>query len=125
MRAQAGGLQDQLLDLRREDVHATHDQHVVRAAGDPLHAPHGARRARQKPGEIARAIADDRQRFLGERCKHELAFVAFGHRGARCGIDDLGIEVVLPYGQAILGLDAFLRHAGPHDFREAIKVDRL
>src|SRR3954467_2227042 len=43
VRAEPRLLQDQLLDLRREDVDPSYDQHVVGAAGDLLHAPHAAR----------------------------------------------------------------------------------
>ena len=33
--------------------------------------------------------------------------------------------MVLPDRQTILGFDAFLRDAGPDDFREAVKVERI
>ena len=64
---------DQLLDLRGEHVHAADDEHVVGAAGDLVDAAHRARSRRQQPGEVARAVADHRQRLLGERGEHQLA----------------------------------------------------
>ena len=57
--------EDDLLDLRREQVDAADDQHVVAAADDLAHAPHAARGRRQQPRQVARAVADDRQRLLG------------------------------------------------------------
>src|SRR5687767_347061 len=73
VRRKPGLLEDQLLDLRGEDVDATDDQHVVGAAGDLLDAPHGARAARKEAREVARAVADHRQRFLRQRGDDQLA----------------------------------------------------
>ncbi len=70
--------QQQFLDLGREHVDAADDHHVVGAAGDLLHAPVRARRAGQEPRQIARAIADDRQAFLGQRGEDEFALLAIG-----------------------------------------------
>ena len=42
MRFEFGLLQNQLFDLCREQIDAANDQHVVRAAGDLLDAPHAA-----------------------------------------------------------------------------------
>src|SRR3546814_9842059 len=33
--------------------------------------------------------------------------------------------MVFPHHRAILGFDAFLRNAGPHDFRQAVDIDRV
>ena len=107
----AGDTQDQLLDLRREHIDAAHDHHVVRSARDFFHPPHRACGPRQKPGQISGAVADDRHRFLGERGKYDLAEGAVGQDGAGRGIDDLGIKMILPNMEAILGLDAFARDA--------------
>ena len=85
-----------LLDLRREHVDAADDQHVVAAADDLAHAAHRARGRRQQARQVARAVADDRQRFLGERREDELALLAVGQHLAGLGVDDLGIEVVFP-----------------------------
>ena len=41
------------------------------------------------------------------------------------GIDDLGIEMVLPDCQPVLGLETFLRDAGSHHFRQAVEVERV
>ena len=83
----AGIVEELLLDLRREHVDAADDQHVVGAAGDLLHAAHRARRAGQQAREVARAVADDRQRLLGERGEHQLALLAVGQHLAGLGID--------------------------------------
>ena len=74
-----------------------------------------ARGRRQQARQVARAIADHRQRFLGERREHELALFALRQHLAGFRIDDLGIEVVLPDREPVLGLDAFLRDARPDD----------
>ena len=96
MGAEPVAAQELLLELRREHVDAAHDHHVVGAAGHLLHAPHGARRARQEPCQVARAIADDRHRLLGQRGEDEFAALAVRQHAAALRVDDLGIEVVFP-----------------------------
>ena len=114
----------QLLELRRKDVDAAKDDHVVAAPGHLLHAPErGAGGPRQQPGEIASAVADDRQRLLRQRREHQLADLSVGEHLAADRVDHLGIEMVLPDVQAVLGLDALLRDAGTHDLRESVDVD--
>ena len=125
VRLEFGLPQDQFLDLRREQVHAADDQHVVRAAGDLLDAPHRPRGRRQQARQVARAIADHRQRFLGERREDQFALLAFRQHLAGLRIDDLRIEVVLPDRQPVLGLDALLRDPGTDDLRQAVDVDRV
>ena len=62
-------LQQHGLDLRREDVDAAHDEHVVGSAADLVHAhqraPAGAL-LRMQRGDVAGAIADDGQRLFGQ-----------------------------------------------------------
>ena len=41
------------------------------------------------------------------------------------GIDHLGIEVVLPDVQTVLGLDALLGDPRPHHLGQAVDVDRV
>jgi len=83
-------LKQDLLDLRREHVDAADDQHVVAAPGDARHPAHGARRAGQELGEIARPEADHGHADFGERGQHQLAVPALGQHGAGLRIDDLG-----------------------------------
>src|SRR6267378_6053416 len=71
MRAEPRLLEDQLLDLRREQVDAADDQHVVGAASDFLHAAHSAGGSGQQARQVPGAIADDGQRFLGERGEYQ------------------------------------------------------
>lgn len=59
---------------------------------------------------------------LGERGEYQLTLLAVGQHGAGLGIDNLGIEMILPDVQAVLGLQAFLRHAGPDHFRQAVDI---
>src|SRR6218665_2844624 len=49
---QPAAVQHDLFDLRGKQVHATDDQHVVRAADDLADAPHRARCRRQQPRQI-------------------------------------------------------------------------
>ena len=125
VRRQFRAAQDQLLDLGREHVDAADDHHVVAAAGDLFHPAHGACGAGQQARQIARAVADDGQRLLGQAGEHQLAFLAVGHRLAGIGVDDLGVEQVFPDGGAVLGLHAFARHPGAHHLRQAVDVDRV
>src|ERR1700760_771731 len=99
--------QHDLLDLRREQVHAADDQHVVGAADNLAHAAHAARGGRQQAREVARAVADHREGLLGERGEDELALLAVGQHLAGLGVDDLGIEMVFPDDRAVLRLHAF------------------
>jgi hypothetical protein len=77
--------EDDLLDLGREQVDAADDEHVVAAADDLAHAAHRARGRRQEARQVARAVADHRQRFLGERREDELALLAVGQHRAGVG----------------------------------------
>ena len=56
VRRQFGLLEDQFLDLRREDVHAANDQHVVGTAGDLADAAEGARRRGEQAGQVAGSL---------------------------------------------------------------------
>jgi hypothetical protein len=120
------GREQHLLDLGREQIDTAQDDHVVRASRDLLHAPHaGSSGAGEKPRQIAGAIADHRERFLGQRGEDQFALFAVGQHRAGLGIDHLGVEMILPDVQAILGLDAFLRDAWADHFGEAIDVGRV
>jgi len=114
MTAAPVGRQQHFLDLGREHVDPAQDDHVVGPPRHLLHPPHARpRRARQQPRQVAGAVTDDRKRLLGERGEDELALFAVAKHAAGFGIDHLGIEMILPDMQAILGLDAFLPDAGP------------
>ena len=117
MRRERGAAQDDLLDLGREDVDAADDHHVVGATCDLLHAPHGARRARQEARQVAGAVADDRHRFLCERGEHEFSGLPVRQHFARLRVDYLGIERVLPDRQRAARVGALLRDAGSHHLR--------
>ena len=125
VRRQGRDLEDELLDLGREEVDAAQDDHVVGAAGDLLHPAHGAGGARQQPGQVAGAVADDRHRLLGQRGEDQLAELAVGQHLAGDRVDDLGVEVVLPDVQAVLGLDALLGDAGAHHLGQSVDVGRV
>ncbi len=116
------------LHLRRIDVHPADDEHVVIATGDAhdanVTAPARTRFVAQ-PSDIARPIANHRQRFLGERGDDQLAGFADRQRLQGLGIDDFEDEMVFPTVQAGLRHVAFAGDAGPHDFRQAVDVDRL
>ena len=123
MRCQLAALQNQLFDLAGEHVHTPDDHHVVAAASDLFHAAHArACSARQQSREIACPVADDRQGFLGQAGKDQLAHFAIGDRFTRFGVDDLGVEMVFPDGRAVLGFDALTGHTRAHHLGQAVNV---
>ena len=65
------------------------------------------------------------KRLLGQRGEHQLALLAVGQHLAGLGIDHFGIEMILPDVQAVLGLHAFLRHAGADHLRQAVDIGRV
>ena len=125
MRRQPRHAQRLLFDLGRKHIDPAQDHHVVGTPGDLLHPAHRARRAGKQPRQIARAVADHRQALLGERGEHQFPLLAVRQHPPRRGIDDLGIEMVLPDMQPVLGLDALVGDARPHDFRKPVDIDRM
>ena len=91
-------LEEHCLDLAREHVDAADDHHVVASAHRLAHldvrSAAGALFARQH-ADIARSVAEKRERLLVERGEYQLSLCAVGKRLACVGIDDLGVEVVL------------------------------
>src|SRR6185295_6674034 len=71
------------------------------------------------------AVADHRHRFLAEAREHELASLAVRQDLPAHGIDDLGIEVVLPDMKTVLAFHALVGDAWPHHFRQAVNVDGM
>src|SRR5574343_394283 len=120
---QAGVAQDLFLDLGREDVDATDHQHVVGPASDLADATEGARSRRQQAGQVAGAVADDREGFLGQRGEDQFALFAVGQHFAGFRVDDLGVEMVFPDHRAVLALDALAGNARAHHFGQAVDVD--
>ena len=102
------------LHLAGEDVHAADDEHVVGAARDAVHAGVGAAADAgigAQPGDVAGAVTDEREGFLGERGDDQLAQLAFGQHLAGLGVDDLGQEVVVVQVEPRLRLDALAGHS--------------
>ena len=104
MRGKTIVLEDQFLDLGWKYVDAANDHHVVGAAGHLLDPPHRAGGARQQPGEITRAVANDGHALLGERGEHELALGSVRQHRAAFRIDNLRIEMILPDVRTVLAL---------------------
>src|SRR5574343_15188 len=115
--------QDLLLDLGREDVDAADDQHVVGTAGDLADTAERAGGRRQQAGQVAGAVADDREGFLGQRGEHQFALFAVGQYFPGFRVDDFGVEMIFPNDRAVLGLDTFAGNARPHHFSQAVDVD--
>ena len=63
------------------------------------------------------------RRLLGEGGEDQFAVLAVGQDVVGEGVDDLGVEVVLPDVQAVLGLHALLGDAGADHLRQAVDVD--
>ena len=122
VRRQMLHLEDLLLQLRREDVDAANDQHVVAASADAIHPPHAARGARQQAGQIAGTVADHRQGLFGQGGEQQLAVFAIRQRRAVVRVDYFRIEMVLPDGRAVGGFQTLHRHPRPHHFRKAVDI---
>src|SRR5208282_2673227 len=103
VRRQPGEADQHGFHLRRIDVHPADDEHVVIATGD-AHDANMAAAARTRfiaqPSDIARSIANHRQRFLGERGDDQLAGFADRQRLQALGVDDFEDEMVFPTVQA-------------------------
>ena len=83
-------------------------------AGDLLHPTHRARRTRQQSGQVPGSVANDGQRFLGERGENQLTFFTVRQHFARDRIDDLRVEVVFPDMQPVFCFHTFHCHTrGP------------
>ena len=101
-------IHEQALDLTREQVDPSDNEHIVGATRHPLHSHMGAAapaRLRVQPGNIFRPVTDNRERFLGDGGKDQLPFFAEWEVLTCCGIDDLRNEMVLENVQPVLGLD--------------------
>src|SRR5690348_4885830 len=82
MGRQTGKTDEAGFDLRRKDVDATNDKHVIVAPGHPHNADMGPATAAgfvDQRRNIARAIADHWQRFFAERRDRKLAGLAPGY----------------------------------------------
>ena len=117
-------LQQDGLDLRREDVDALDDQHVVAAASRLAHldvrAPAGAFFAAQH-ADIARAVAQQREGLLCDGREDQLALHALRQDLTGVGIDDLGDKMVLIDVHAGLRA-AFIGHTRAGQLREAVDI---
>ena len=120
-------LEQHRLDLRREDVDALDDQHVVAAAhrlGHPDEGTAALAGLRVQHADVARTVADHREGFLRDAREDQLSLFAVGQHFARLRVDYLGNEVVLVDVHARL-LAALIRDAGARQFREAVYIIRL
>ena len=111
--------------MRGVEVHAAHDEHVVAPAaqaGDAGHRAPARARLLGDRADVAGAVAQQRQRLLGQGGEDQLALLA-GPDGLAGGrFDDLHQEVVLLHVQAGAHGQALGRDAGPAHLREAVEV---
>ncbi len=116
VRRDAVDLEQDLLDLRRVDVDAAQDEHVVAGPEHRAHAPQRpparARRFGQRR-DVGRAVASERQPLLGQGGQDELARPLAVDRLLTRRIDDLGREVSSVDVRAARRVLALGRHAGP------------
>src|SRR6516225_3142979 len=74
---------------------------------------------------VARAIADHRQRFLAQRRDHKLARFSIRQSIESFRIDDLEQKMILPTVQSILRRVALTSDAGSDNFGQSIEIDRF
>ncbi len=112
------------LHLRREDVHAPDDEHVV---GPPLDAPDATQRPaagaglRDERGHVPRPVPDHGHGLLRQGGEHELALGPVREHLAGGRVDDLGQEVVLEEVETGLGR-ALRTDARTDDLGEPVDV---
>src|SRR5262249_46355585 len=117
--------EEDALDLGGVEVDAADDHHVVVAAADAAHLDGGATAetgAGFEGGDVAGAVADEGEGFLGQGGEDELAFLTGGKGLAGFGIDDLGEEVVFLDVRPSPALGAFGGDARSDDLRETVHV---
>ena len=120
----AADLQQDFLDLGREDVDAADDEHVVGAAHGLCHTDVGAAAGALFPVEhadILGAVAQQGEGLFGDGGEDQLALGAVGQDLAGVGVDDLGNEVVLADVHACL-LGALVGNTGAGELGEAIDI---
>src|SRR5579875_3233417 len=120
------GEQD-LFDLRREDVDAAHDEHIIAAPTHPLHtngrASTGAGAVVQS-NQVACAIAQKWERFTRQASQDQFADCPLRQRLACLGVDHFGIEIVLIDMKSVM-VRALEGDAGANYFGEAVKIKSL
>ena len=112
------------LDLRREDVDPPDDEHIVRAAHGLAHFHVGAAAGTLLPGEhtdVPGAVAQQGEGLLGDGGEHQLPLAPLGEDLAGVGVDDLSDEVVLVDMHTRLGR-ALEGYAGAGQLGQAIDV---
>ena len=124
VRRQMFELEDLLLQLRREDVHAADNQHIVTAPADAIHPAHSAGSPWQQTGQVAGTVADHRQRFFGQGGEQQLAMFAVRQRRAVVRIHHFRVEVIFPDRRTVGGFQALHRYPGPHHLRQAVNIQR-
>src|SRR5699024_4196807 len=69
VRSKTSTFEDLLFNLSGEDVDPAQNDHVIAAASNFFHAPHGAGCAWHQTGQIPGAVTDHGQSLFGERSK--------------------------------------------------------
>ena len=111
-------------DLRREDVDALDDEHVVAAAHRLGHADVGAAAGAflmREDADVARAVAHHREGLFVERGEYELALLSVGKDFAGVRVYYFRDELVLADVHSAL-LAALVADARAFEFGEAVDV---
>ena len=98
MRRDVAYLQQHCFDLRRKDVDAADDDHVVGSPDDSLHPDGGALACAfltDQPRPVSRPIAQQRKRLFGDAGEDKLSHFAVRQPLARVGVNDLRNEMIL------------------------------
>jgi hypothetical protein len=122
--ADALDIAENLLDLRREEIHAAEADKVIGPAEDPRHTkecPAAGTRLRIQRCNIARAVANQREALFCDCREHQFAFGADADGFERLGVDDFEEEMVFVDVESLAEV-TFACDAGVHYLGEAVSI---
>ena len=114
-------------DLRREEVNAADDEHVIAAAANLLHADERTAAGAlliNEAGDVMCAVAEERHAFLRDGGQRQFAFFSGRQDFACVGIENFWIVVIFEDVETVVGF-AVHGDAWAHDFGKAEHVMRF
>ena len=119
--------QQNRFDLGRKHVYAADDQHIVRPAQTFFHpdnCPPAGTLIGLQHSEVARAIAQQRQRFFGQACKNKFARGSVRKNFLCNGIYDFRNEMIFKDVKAAL-MRAFCCNTRTDNFAKPVNIERF